>query len=805
MQYPAAVTQENEASPSDEGAGDVTDVGDPETTLSAPGTLPGGGREPSEGGGRFGTFAGVFTPSVLTILGVIMYMRLGWVTGQGGLGVALAIVVVAHLITFATGLSVSSIATNRTVGAGGAYFMISRALGAPAGAAIGLPLFFAQALSVTFYIVGFTESVCLLLPESIRPMVPPWVVSTVVNVLITGLSIKSSELAIKAQYVVMVAIGVSLVAFFTGRSPDFPVEIDWVNENGVGFAAAFAVFFPAATGLMAGVSMSGELKDPRKSIPRGTMAAITVGFVVYMAFPIWFAMNYGNAFLVEHLDAAFTVASVPALIYVGVWGATLSSALGSVMTAPRTLQALANDRLAPRLFGRLYGANQEPVAGIVLTFLLSQTGIMVGSLDLIAPVLTMFFLATYGVTNLPCGLQVWAASPSFRPTFRVPSSVSLFGAAACFYVMSMIDFAAMVVAMFLCGVIFAVAQRRALGATYGDARHGIWAALVRTSLQRLRRVEFHPQNWRPNLIVFGGDPDKRKHMLAMGSSLVQDRGLVTYFHLLKGDVAEHALARKETFARHEPQIRDRYPNVFYRVDVASDVYEGAVGAAQSYGVGNFEANCVMLGWTRKPERVERYVRMLGALSMLDKALMVMRHVPESPPADKKERKRWAKRQRQIHVWLVRGDRDTLAMSLLLAYLVTTEPRMANAKITVLMPAETDAARESAAAALRDLLAAARIDASSRVVLRQGRSLPELMHVESDRCDMAIVAIELPRRLTGPDGAPLRRTPEGPTVAEAFVADVDAMLAELPTTLLVHGAASFGGEDVLVDTAGKKGA
>ncbi len=750
--------------------------------------------------GRFGTFGGVFTPSVLTILGVIMYMRLGWVTGQAGLGVTLVIVVVAHLISFATGLSVASIATNRTVGAGGAYFMISRALGGPAGAAIGLPLFFAQALSVTFYIIGFTDSVMLLLPESVASVLPQWVVSSVVNVLITALSIKSAELAIKAQYVVMVMIIASLVAFFTGRSPDFPAEVEWVNPNGEGFATIFAVFFPAVTGLMAGVSMSGELKDPRKSIPTGTLAAIFVGFLIYLGFPIWFAYNYSNEFLIEHLDAAFTVASVPALIYVGVWGATLSSALGSILTAPRTLQALARDGLAPGLFSRGYGPNQEPVAGIVLTFVLSQSAIMVGSLDLIAPVLTMFFLATYGFTNLACGLQVWAASPSFRPTFKVPAFVSILGAIGCFYVMSLIDLMAMVVALILCGIIFAIAQRRALGATYGDARHGIWAALVRSSLHRLRRVEFHPQNWRPNLIVFGGDPDKRPHLLSLGSALVQDRGVVTYFDLVRGDVADKAKERERIFARNEPDIRDQFPNVFYKVEVTSDIYEGAIGAAQSYGVGNFEANCAMLGWTSKPERSEQYVRMLRSLVILDKALMIHRHVKVTPPEDKKERRRWERRQKHIHVWLAHGDKDTHALCLLLAYLVTTDPRWMTARITVLMPAETDTERDAANKSLRSLLDAARIEAEPRVVLRQDRTLAQLMHVESDACDIALVAIQLPASERGSSLIPAApgTTSTASASTRAFVAEMDAILAELPTTILVHGAKSFGGADVLLD-------
>ena len=96
---------------------------------------------------KFGTFAGVFVPNVLTILGVIMFLRTGWVVGQAGLTGALIILGIANLITFLTTLSLSAIATNTKVGGGGAYYLISRSLGLEIGGSIGVPLFLAQAIS----------------------------------------------------------------------------------------------------------------------------------------------------------------------------------------------------------------------------------------------------------------------------------------------------------------------------------------------------------------------------------------------------------------------------------------------------------------------------------------------------------------------------------------------------------------------------------------------------------------------------------------------------------------------------------
>ncbi len=722
--------------------------------------------------GRFGTFGGVFTPSILTILGVVMYLRLGWVTGQAGLGGTIAIVLIAHAISYATALSIASISTNRTVGVGGAYFMISRSLGAPAGAAIGIPLFFAQALSVTFYIVGFTESVIPLIPDEHRDFFDPILISSMTNIVLTMISLKSADLAIKAQYVVMAAIALSLGAFFTGTTPEFPREIEWFNPDGVGFGAVFAVFFPAVTGIMAGVSMSGDLKDPKVSIPKGTLMAVTVGMIVYLSFPIWLAINYSNDGLIADLDAVWQIASFGPLIFAGVWGATISSALGSILTAPRTLQALALDGLMPRVLGRGSGPSNEPRIGIMLTFALAQVGIFLGSLDSIASVLTMFFLATYGVTNLASGLQRWAASPSFRPTFKVPALVSLGGAAACFYVMSIIDLPAMLVSLALCGLIFVIAERRTLNTTYGDARHGIWAALVRYALHRLRRVQWHPLNWRPNLVVLGGNPNKRAYLLHLGNAIVQDRGIVTYFHLLRGKVEEQAALRRELFETFDPQIAEKFPNVHYRVDIVDDVYEGTVTVAQSYGLGSFEANSVMLGWPNKPERMAAYIEMCRSLVALDRSLLLVNHDEERGFGDGDK----------IHVWWG-GLEGNGGLMLLLAYLLLEHYRWRRAAVSVLTVVD----REEEVAPTRDglerLLKAARLRAEPHVIVKTGEPIGEIMARQSADADLAIVGMRLPQQDDDLD---------------SFFERTNAMLASLPTTILVNSARGFESEPVLFD-------
>jgi amino acid transporter len=720
--------------------------------------------------GKLSAFGGVFTPSILTILGVVMYLRFGWVLGNTGLAGALLIVGVSHLITLATGLSVASIATNRTVGAGGAYYIISRSLGAPAGAAIGIPLFFGQALSVSFYVIGFTESI-----QTFVPTINPVIIGSCVCAFLTLISLKSTALAIKTQYIVMAAIGLSLVAFFTGTGENPPAEIPWdAPENGAPFAVVFAVFFPAVTGIMAGVGMSGDLKDPRRALPRGTLAAILVGFVVYSVFPIWLAHNTSLESMRANPNIIWDIASVPELIFLGVWGATLSSAIGSLLTAPRTLQALSFDGLAPRFLGRSFGPNKEPRMGLLFTFGLAELGILFGNLDMVANILTMFFLATYGFTNLACGLERWAASPSFRPDFAVPAWISLLGAVGSFYVMSVISLQAMIASFVVCGAIYIFVQRRTLNTTYGDARHGMWAALVRTSLHHLRRTEFHPVNWRPNLIILGGGLDDRPYLLELGSTVVQDRGIVTYFQLLKGKVSAMATKRQKQLEFLESQYKSRFPNVFFRAEVVEDIHQGAVAVSQSYGIGNFEANTVMTGWPLNADQITGYVGMLQDLSHLERSLLLIRYRSDLGFS----------RRREIHIWWS-GKPGSGGLMLLISFLITAHFRWRKANVSIFRIVDSEKEGVIAQKEFAEILRVARLPAATKVIRRQGRNTKQIIQENSKNADLAMLGFQPPRE-------------KDLGKIMSFYREMNALMDGLPTTILVRAGSSFQVEPILVE-------
>ncbi len=415
------------------------------------------GEQTEKQGYSFGTFKGVYTPSVLTIFGVIMYLRFGWVLGNVGLAGTLLIVTIATAITFLTGLSISAMATNMKVGTGGAYYIISRSLGLEAGVAIGLPLFFARAFGVAFYIAGFSEA--LMSVVNPLPMLDPAITAKIISVTtlvgLTALAYISANLALKVQFFIFIAIGASLVSFFIGTPEASALVANADIPPKAAFWVVFAVFFPAVTGIEAGLGLSGDLKNPAKSLPLGTMAAVVTGYIVYMAMPVFISAKVPNLEILRQVDfnVMGTIARWGILIVVGVFAASLSSALGSLLGAPRMLQALANDGVIPRFIGRGFGKGKaDPRIATAISFVVALAAVLLGNLNMIAPILSMFFLLSYGLLNLSAGLEGLIESPSWRPKFKVHCSISLLGSAGCFTVMLMINAGATLISIFVTSI-----------------------------------------------------------------------------------------------------------------------------------------------------------------------------------------------------------------------------------------------------------------------------------------------------------------------------------------------------------------
>ncbi|MEM9213555.1 MAG: amino acid permease [Cyanobacteria bacterium P01_F01_bin.150] len=684
----------------------------------------------SEEATGLGTFGGVYTPSILTILGVIMYLRFGWVVGNVGLLGTLAIVTLSTAITFLTALSVCAIATDRVVRVGGAYYMISRSLGIETGGAVGIPLYFAQALSVALYTLGFAESVVA---------VTGWnqvYVALGTTVFVAVLAMASASLAIRTQYIIMVAIAVSLVSFGMGHPLEGASGIFWGPPESATepFWGVFAVFFPAVTGIMAGVNMSGDLKTPTQSIPSGTLAAVGTGYIIYMILPLFLAMRAdADTLLTEPLVMQQIALWGPAIL-LGVWGATLSSAIGSIMGAPRVLQALARDGVLPRwmsFLGTGSGPDDEPRIGTMVTLVVSVGAVCIGDLNIIAPVLTMFFLTTYLVLNVSAFIEDVLQSPSFRPTFRVHWSLSLLGAIGCVAVMFLIDALATIVAGVIVLIIFFWLQRRELRATWGDARRGIWMALMRTGILQLSATTEDAKNWRPHILTLSGSPAKRWSLVELADALTHKRGLVTVSSVLPSgsrDVGQQT--------NMEQTIRDyldrRGVQALVRIVTAPDPFEGAMQLVETYGIGPLVPNTILLGDSEESTRRDAYCGLIAQLHQAQRNVVILRENSD----------RRFGRKRRIDVWWG-GRQDNGGLMLLLADLLCSNIAWRKATIHLKLMVNDELAAQAARANLDRLTHEFRIETEPQVLVSNNRSFDQVLHESSQNADLIFLGMATP--------------------------------------------------------------
>lgn len=462
------------------------------------------------GGGdrKFGTFAGVFVPTILTILGAIMYLRLGWVVGNSGLVGAISIIILAHVITVTTGLAVSSMATNIRVGAGGAFSILSQSLGLEVGGSISVPLYLAQAISTTLYVFAFSEGWERIFPEH-----PPTLVVFITLLVVFIIAYTSARLASRVQFLILAIVAFSLVSvvlgsFPTAQQPGFVFTPVWIGDFPSGdYWVIFAVFFPAVTGIMAGINLSGALKDPRRSLPLGMMSAIVLGLVIYVLLAIWLAQVASPEELIDNTTVMVDKAYWSWAVLAGLLGATFSSALGSMLAAPRVLQALGKHRVLP--YGSALAqvtADGEPRRAMLVTgvvaLLSTIFGLLAGGLNAVAPLITMFFLITYFMLNAVVLIEQQLNMVSFRPTFSISRLVPLIGMLGCLFVMFLINPLFSLLAIVVALALYEYLVRRQLTAPWEDVRSGLFMALANWAVRRVSRLPDAPERtWRPNVLA----------------------------------------------------------------------------------------------------------------------------------------------------------------------------------------------------------------------------------------------------------------------------------------------------------------
>jgi len=678
---------------------------------------------------KYGSFAGVFTPSILTILGVIMYLRMGWVVGNAGLFGSIIIVVIAHIISVSTGLSVSSIATDKKVGPGGIYYILSRSMGIPIGGAIGIALYIGTALSIALYLIGFAESfnAYVGLATDVNGL---RLSGSVALLVLTIIALISTSIAIKTQLFIFIAIIVSLVSIFLGSAEYIPETVKLVSdENSVPMEVVFAVFFPAVTGFTAGIAMSGDLEDPKKSIPKGTIAAIAVGFFVYIALIIFLSFYIDSETLKSDYNILMKIALYAPAVVAGIWGATLSSALAGILGGPRILQAMSVDNITPKIFGKGKGKNNEPVNALFLLFIIALLGVLIGDLDVVARIVSMFYLSAYGFINLSFFLESWA-NPDFQPTFKIKKWIGLLGFTACFAVMFKLDVLAMFGSIAIILGIYAWLQRKQIVLMTGDVWLSVWKKIVANGLQKIDSKPTETcNNWNPNIILFSGESEHRVYLVELGKTLAGRAGIVTNFKLLLDKSNNSPLPKSDQIVKEEYFERI---GVFARQIKVNNIYKGIEDIASIFGFSGVDPNTIMMGWPKGLENSEEYSEMTQKLLYLDYNLLYL---------DFDRATKFGNYQ-TIDLWWRETDSKNAEMMLNIARFMVQSPKWSSATIRVLFVNNSNVDSEVIETNILNIVEDIRVKVEIKIINNAVEQIPfyELISKYSIATDLTLLGI-----------------------------------------------------------------
>ena len=639
----------------------------------------------------FGT-APVFLTAISTILGAILFLRFGYAVANTGFMGAVGIIVLGHIVTIATAMALAEIATNQKVEGGGEYFIISRSFGLEIGGAIGIALFLSQAISVAFYVIAFGEALTPLidlLRTEFGITIPDKRLMTLPATILLALVVigKGADIGLRVLYVVVGVLGVSLLLFFMGDATE---AMDATRPIGLlsstvdapdAFFLVFAICFPGFTGMTAGVGLSGDLKDPRKSIPIGTLAATLTGMVVYVAVAYKLAISASPETLNGDQLVMSQVALWGPIIPIGLAAATISSALGSSLVAPRTLQAVAGDKLFPsgrmnRILAKGRPGTNEPTNASIVVFAIATAFVAVGSVDFVARIISMVFMLSYGSLCMISFLEHFAAEPSYRPAFRSRWYISLVGAFMCIWLMFKMSAPYALLALSLMALLYLVIAR-----TNPD-RGGLARLLTGATFQLGRQLQIFLQRasrkgvqggdgWRPAAICMSTSSFERLDALDLLRWISYRFGSATYIHLVEAYLSRVSLEESRSALERLVRLSDLSQSNIYMDTLINPSYGDALGVvAQLPGLSGMPNNLILFEFDKeKPEELQTLV---GSYRILPAAGFDVCVLAASD--------RSFGYHREIHIWITPTDFGNAPLMILLGYILLGHPDWDDAQI-----------------------------------------------------------------------------------------------------------------------------
>lgn len=618
--------------------------------------------------GKFGTIKGVLIPNILQMIGVILFMRLGWVLGHVGLMEMGVIITISASLLLVTGISLAAIVSNMKMGAGGAYYLISRALGIEFGSAIGLLILISQLCSIALCVTGFSLSL-----QEFFPDVPIlfFKVGTLTTLFV--ISYISTDLALKTQIFIFIALVASIGAIFFGSCP--PPETLLPTEDAlakVTFWMGFSIFFPAMTGVECGLSMSGDLRNPARSLPRGTLWAIGIVYAIYMALAVFLSYQVPADLLKSYPFIMYHISKVGYLIAIGIWAATLSSTLGSILGGPRNLQAVAKDGILPRFLSKGYGPTNQPRVASITIFILGMILTLATDINQIIPMLTMSCLVSYGLINFIAFFESFIKNPSWRPTIKIHWSIPLIGSIGCFLTMCMINSGATFVVLCLVSVLcFATSKRKLIG-NWDDLRHGMFTYLVHKATVKLSNMKKSAKSWRPHILTIFDSATVNKNLAFFSHALNQEKGFLTF-----GTSVPSEDLLETSYQDLKNDLNGYKIPSHIHANLSPHSAEGAKQIIQNYGFGLLKPNTVILPVSDKFES-DGFIQMLLDTHKQEKNIVLLKDDPQKDYLFNDS----SRKNKQINLWWRGKYPGNFELCLAMAYLLQQSKLWPRSKICI---------------------------------------------------------------------------------------------------------------------------
>ena len=644
---------------------------------------------------NFGT-APVFMTAISTILGAILYLRFGYAVAHTGFIGAIAIIIIGHLVTIPTALAVAEIATNRKVQGGGAYYIISRSFGLNIGAAIGIALFLSQAISVAFYVIAFAEAFIPfsefliesypIIAEYSYLLLDKQLIGVIMMIFLSILMLtKGANIGMNLLYYVVAILFASLIMFFLGK----PIEghnlsdVDFFSSisSPDTFFYVFTIIFPAFTGIAAGLGLSGDLKDPKTSIPKGTLLATAVGIIVYVAVALKLVLSASLDDLASDQLIMSRIAIWGPIIPIGLGCAAISSALGSVMVAPRTLQALGVDKIFPTLTLNTWLSKNkkgtiEPMNASLVSCLIAFFFVVIGDINLVAEVIAMFFMVTYGAICLISLLEHFSADPSYRPTFRSRWYISLLGAVLSFWLMFKMNATYALTSVIFMALIYIYISK------YNTSRGGIIKLFKGVLFQLSRQLQIFVRkkeynsaddHWRPFAICISDITLQNRDAFDFMRWISHKYGFGTHMHFIEGYLNKESHLQSQKTLTKLHRLAEGSKSKVYLDTIISPSYTSAIAQViQLASISGKGHNLIVLEFERgKKEKLEQIIKNHHLLTATDLDVCILSSTYRSFGY-----------YREIHIWISADDYQDSNLEILLGYILLGHENWKDATIKI---------------------------------------------------------------------------------------------------------------------------